>query len=627
MHKRISIKNHYHEIQLIVRRSMLALLVICLMIGLLIFRLAYLQIYKNELYTTLSTKNAIDLVPVEPTRGLIYDRKGILLAENIPVFSLDIIPQQVSDLQKTLAALDKIIDLSDSDISQFKKQLKQHRRFDEIPLKLRLSDEEVARFTENQYRFPGVLIRARLMRRYPYGESFAHVLGYVGRINTQELNEIDQINYSASHYIGKLGIEKFYEDELHGKVGYEEVENDASGKPIRVLKKINGLPGKNIYLTIDSGLQFAAEKALQGHRGAIVAIQPKTGQVLAMVSQPSYDPNLFVLGISQKDYNDLQHSEDKPLYDRALRGLYPLASTIKPYLALEGLQSGIANPEYSFNDPGWFKLPNSTHIFHDWRKNGHGRVNLPKAIAVSCDIFFYELASKMGIQRIDDILTQFGYGALTGIDLNGELAGIVASPEWKRKNKGTRWYPGDTVISSIGQGDMQATPLQLASAVATMSNRGKRFMPYLRLGEQMPGREYIPQQPVLLDPVRLTDEKYWDIVINAMQDVVASPQGTAYSQFGRNYSYTIAAKTGTAALSKRRNPNEEDKQENVPERLRDHHLFVAFAPVENPKIALAIITENSNNAIEAARAIFDYYLGGQQRVDRQSQNQAEKART
>lgn len=626
MHKRISIKNHYHEIQLIARRSMLALILICLMVTLLILRLAYLQIYKNELYTTLSTKNAIDLVPVEPPRGLIYDRKGIMLAENIPVFSLDIIPQQVPDLKKTLLALGKIIDLSDSDLSQFKKQLRQHRRFDEIPLKLRLSDEEVARFTENQYRFPGVLIKARLMRRYPYGESFAHVLGYVGRINSQELNVIDPINYSASHYIGKLGIEKFYEDELHGKVGYEEVENDASGKPIRVLKKINGVPGKNIYLTLDSGLQFAAEKALQGHRGAIVAIQPSTGQVLAMVSQPSYDPNLFVLGISQKDYNNLQQSEDKPLYDRALRGLYPLASTIKPYLALEGLQSGATTPEYSFLDPGWFKLANSTHVFHDWKKNGHGRVNIAKAITVSCDIFFYELASKMGIQHIDDILSQFGYGALTGIDLTGELPGIVASPAWKRKNKGTRWYPGDTVISSIGQGDMQATPLQLASAVSTLASRGQRFMPYLMLGQQVPGQEYIPQKPIPLAPVKIRDNNYWDLVIHAMQDVVATPPGTAYYKFGRNYTYTIAGKTGTAALSKRRNPDEEDKQESVPERLRDHHLFIAFAPVENPKLALAIITENSNNAVETARIIFDYYLGGQQRVDRQHQNPAEKAR-
>lgn len=602
---------------------MLAIFIICCLVFLLITRLAYLQIYKNLLYTTLSTKNAIDLVPVEPTRGLIYDRNGVLLAENIPVFSLDIIPQQVTDLPKTLAALGKIISVSDSDITQFKKQLKQRRRFDEIPLKLRLTEEEVARFTENQYRFPGVIVKARLMRHYPYGESFSHVLGYVGRINTEELAQIDQINYSASHYIGKLGIEKYYEEDLHGKVGYEEVENDASGKPIRVLKKTSGTPGKNLYLTIDSGLQFAAEKALVDHRGAIVAIQPQTGQVLAMVSEPAYDPNVFVAGISQKDYQELQQSDEKPLFDRALRGLYPLASTIKPYLALAGLESEATTPEFTIYDNGTFKLPTNSRIWHDWRRNGHGKVNLQTAITVSCDIYFYQLAYKMGIQAMDAILTQFGYGSATGIDLDGELPGVVASPASKLKNKGTRWFPGDTINSSIGQGDMQATPLQLASAVSTMANRGKRYTPFLLLGEQIPGKTYIKHAPTPLQPVQLKDEKYWDLVIEAMQNVVASPQGTAYQAFGRNYNYTIAAKTGTAALSRRRNPDEEDKQESMPEKLRDHHLFVAFAPVDDPKIAVAIITENSNNAIETARAIIDYYLGSQNAI-RQPENKAQQ---
>jgi len=588
---------------------MLAIFVITLFIGLLIARLAYLQIYKNTLYTTLSTKNAIDLIPIEPTRGLIYDRNGVLLAENIPVFSLDIIPLQVPNLGKTLAALGKVVDLNDNDISQFKKQLKQRRRFDEIPLKLRLTETEVARFTENQYQFPGVVIKARLMRHYPFGESFSHVLGYVGRINTDELGEIDQINYSASHYIGKLGIEKFYEEELHGNVGYEEVENDASGKPIRILKKISGTPGKNITLTIDSKLQLAAEKAMLGYRGAIVAIQPQTGQVLAMVSEPAYDPNLFVLGITQKDYQELQQSPEKPLYDRALRGLYPLASTIKPYLALEGLESGLTTPDYTIFDTGTFKLPNSSRVWHDWVRRGHGKVNLSRAITSSCDVYFYQLSTKMGIKLMDDILTQFGYGYLTGIDLDGELPGVVASPAWKLKTKGTHWFPGDTTNSSIGQGDMQATPLQLASAVSTMATRGQRYVPFLLLGEQLPGKTYLAHQPTTIDPIILSEKKYWDLVINAMQNVVDSPQGTAYGQFGRGYTYTIAGKTGTGALSKRRIPDEEDKQESMPEKLRDHHLFVAFAPIDDPKIAIAIITENSNNAISIARAILDYYLG------------------
>jgi penicillin-binding protein 2 len=630
MQKRIPIKNHYQEIQLIAQRSMLGLILLCCLIFLLIVRLGYLQIYKQNLYATLSTKNWLDLVPVEPTRGLIYDRKGVLLAENIPVFSLDIVPVKVQDLSKTLTLLKKIIALSDNDISQFRKQLKQHRRFDEIPLKLRLTEEEVARFTENQHRFPGVFVKARLMRHYPFGQRFSHVLGYVGRINTQELNEIDAINYSASHYIGKLGIEKYYEDELHGKVGYEEVENDASGKPVRILKEIKANPGKNIYLTLDSGLQSVAEKALAPQKGAIVAIEPATGQVLAMVSQPSYDPNNFVLGINQKDYKSLQESESRPLYNRASRGLYPFASTIKPYLALQALNTGTLTQEHTIFDPGWFQLRNYSHRYHDSTKHGHGTVNMSNAIAYSCDTYFYELARKLGIRRMGDILTQFGFGQVTGIDLDEEVTGVVASPDWKRKTKGIRWYEGDTVISGIGQGFMQATPLQLAVATATLANRGQRFMPYLLLGEQLSDKTYAPQAPIPLDPVTLNDNNYWDIVIEAMQEVVASPRGTA-RRYGRQHTYTIAAKTGTAQLISRRNPDEEDnKQTTLPEKFRDHHLFIAFAPVDKPKIALAIVTENSNTAIEAARALFDYYLAEKpnpevkQYANRPAQNKTEQ---
>lgn len=625
MQKRIPIKNPYREIQLVTRRSLIGVMLISLLILALIFRLAYLQISKHDIYTTLATQNWLDLVPIEPTRGLIYDRNGIMLAENIPVFSLDIVPYEVPNLKSTLNGLSKIISLSDSDLTQFQKQLKQHRRFDDIPLKLRLTDDEVARFTENQYRFPGARIQARLMRSYPYGESFTHVLGYVGRINAQELNEIDTINYSASHYIGKLGIEKYYEEELHGYVGYEQVENDASGKPIRVLKEIRSVPGKNIYLTIDSRLQFVAEKALKGHRGAVVAIEPATGQVLAMVSQPGYDPNLFVTGISQKDYQALQQSPDRPLYDRALRGLYPLASTIKPYFALQGLESGVITVKSTLYDPGWFELPNRSHTYHDWQRGGHGIVNVEKAIIKSCDTFFYDLASKMGIHRMDNILNAFGFGALTGIDLRGEMPGVVASPEWKKSMRGARWYQGDTILSGIGQGYMQATPLQLAVAAATLANRGQRTIPYLLLGSQMPGKPYLPLQPIPLEAVPMKDPRNWDTVIRAMQSVVDSPQGTAY-RFGRQHSYTIAGKTGTAqVIRKRGNPDEEDNQNSLPERLRDHHLFIAFAPVDQPKIAVAIVSENSSIAIEVARAMFDSYLGTQPNATRSDETKVQKA--
>jgi len=617
MQKRIPIKNHHREIQLTQIRCLVVFIVICILILCLLFRLIYLQINKHDMYTTLSNNNWLGLVPIEPTRGLIFDRNGVLLADNIPVFSLDVIPFEVRNMDKTLAELTHIVSLSDEDIFQFKKQLKQHRRFDEIPLKLKLSEQEVARFSENQHRFPGVMIKARPIRYYPFGNSFSHVVGYVGRINTQELKEIDQGNYSASHYIGKLGIEKFYEEELHGTVGYQQAENDASGKPLRILKEINSVPGKNIYLTIDSGLQLEAEKALKDIRGAIVAIQPATGQVLAMVSNPGFNPNLFVSGISHDDYKALRDSPDRPLYDRSLRGLYPLASTIKPYLALQGLNSGIISEEYNTYDPGWFTLKNSEHEYRCWVHTGHGNVNVSRAITSSCDTFFYELSTHMGIRRIDSILEQFGYGSPTGIDLDHELGGNVPSPEWKKKVHGTSWYEGDTVISAIGQGYFQATPLQLASAVATLANRGKRFVPYLMLREQHADGSITEQTPTALEPVTLANEDTWDVVIDAMKEVVESPQGTAY-RFGRDHEYTVAAKTGTAQVISRRgnNGDAEDLQSEIPERLRDHHLFIVFAPVENPQIALGIITENSSFAIEAARSLLDYYLGKKQNGNR-----------
>lgn len=616
MYKRIPIKNHQKEIQLVAKRAMQALVLICIMIGLLTLRLAYLQLYKNDMYSTLSTKNWLDLIPIEPTRGLIYDRNGVLLAENIPVFSLDVIPIKVSNLAQSLKEVRTIVSISDDEVSQFKRQLTQHRRFDEIPLKFRLSEEEVARFTENQYRYPGFLVKARLMRHYPFGESFSHVLGYVGRINIEELNRIDPINYSASNYIGKLGIEKFYENDLHGLVGYEQVESDASGKPLRVIKEIKGQPGKNLYLTLDSGLQLLAEKALVGQRGAVVAIDPNTGQVLALVSEPGYDPNVFVSGISQKDYKVLQTSEDRPLFNRAVRGLYPLASTIKPFLALEGLESGVITADDTIDDPGWFQLPNYSHLYHDWRSKGHGTVNMARAIMESCDTYFYDLASEMGIRRMDQILMQFGFGQSTGIDLDDELPGTVASPEWKMKMRGVHWYEGDTVISGIGQGFMQATPLQLSSATATLALRGKRFAPYLLLGEQTPGSTYNLTQPIPLDEVTLRDKAYWDAIINAMQTVVSSAYGTGY-HFGQNRNYTIAGKTGTAQVVARRGDiRDETDQTTLPEKLRDHHWFIAFAPANKPVIAIAVITENSNAAIPAARLLFDYYLGPKQNANR-----------
>lgn len=600
-------KNIRHEVKLTAHRSWAVLITMIMLALLLVCRLAYLQIHKNQLYTTLSINNSMDVVPLEPTRGLIYDRHGILLADNIPVFSLDVIPDKIKNIAVMLVEIAKIIPLSDSDLKLFYKQLKQHRRFEEIPLKLRLTENEVIHFTENQHRFPGFLIKARLMRHYPFGNSFSHILGYVSQINSEELKKIDSANYSASHYIGKLGVEKYFEDELHGTVGYQEVEVDANGHPIRILKQTNPVRGKNLFLSIDSHLQLAAEKALMGHRGAIVAIEPSTGQILALVSLPSYDPNLFVLGISSSDFQKLQQLADHPLYNRAVRGLYPLASTIKPYLALEGLDSQVIFPEDTIYDPGWFMLEKSDHVFRDMK--AHGTVNLSRALTTSCDVYFYILAMKLGIKRIDDILHRFGFGEASGIEMEEEITGVVSSPEWKRKNKKTAWYEGDTIISGIGQGYMQATPLQLAVGVATLANRGKRFVPTLLLGQQDAGKPFETQTPVLMDNIVLQNDIHWDTVIQAMQKVVDSPEGTA-RRFGPHAKYTIAAKTGTAQVhAKKIDEDGLEDQSKMVEKLRDHGLFIVFAPIKEAKIALAIIVENDRlAAVPIAKQILDYYL-------------------
>lgn len=606
---RIPFKNISHEVQLTARRSWLALLVMLILTFFLVGRLAYLQLYKNLLYTTMSIHNAMDLVPLEPTRGLIYDRNGVLLADNTPVFSLDVIPDKAHNLAKMLSEISKLINLSESDLTLFQKQLKQHRRFEQIPLKLRLTEVEVSRFAENQHRFPGFLIKGRLIRHYPLSGSLSHVLGYLGQINSDEFSHLDSANYSASHYIGKLGIEKYYEEDLHGKTGYQEVETDANGEAVRILKQTKPIPGKNLYLSIDSKLQLQAEKIMAGHRGALVAIEPGTGQILALVSMPSYDANLFVLGISSADFKHLQQMPDHPLYNRAVRGLYPLASTIKPYLALEAVDKELIAPEDTIYDPGWFMLNNSEHVFRDM--HAHGTVNLSRAITTSCDVYFYDLSTKMGIRRIDEVLHRFGFGEVSGVELDEEVPGVVSSPEWKRRVKKTPWYEGDTVISAIGQGNMQATPIQLAAAVSTLANRGKRMVPSLLYKQQEPEKPVEYQAPILLDTVTLRDEENWDLIIQAMQKVVDSPEGTAH-RFGPHPGYTVAAKTGTAQVhAKRQDEDGLENQQKLPEQFRDHGLFVAFSPVDKPKIAIAIIIENDRlAAVPIAKQLLDYYLTG-----------------
>lgn len=599
------LKNLLRETRLFNQRILIMAIAIIVCSLLLLVRLGQLQIIQGQRYKTLSTQNEVSLIPIAPTRGLIYDRNGILLAKNIPVFSLTITPHKVKHLAKTIQELQQIIPISAENIHQFKRQLRQHRRFEPVPLRLKLNPTEVARFAVNQYRFPGVMVKASLIRQYPFGADLAHVLGYVGRINERDLLHLNASNYSATNFIGKVGLEKFYEPLLHGQVGYEQVETDASGRTVRTLKRIPPQPGANIYLTLDSKLESVAEKALNKHRGAIIALDPNNGEVLAMVSTPSYDPNLFVHGISNKAFHQLATSKEQPLYNRAIRGQYPLASTIKPFISLAALDSKTVTPSYKIYDPGTFKLPNSSHIYRDWKTSGHGWISITRAIIVSCDTYFYNLANLMGINHIASMLNQFGFGQATGLDMGEELTGLVPTPQWKMGYKGHPWYPGDTLISGIGQGYMLTTPIQLAQATAALATRGTRYKPHLL--QKIAGSNQLDKiiKPQILPPVNIQHPWVWKTVLHAMQGVIKDHEGTGF-RFGHHAKYSVAAKTGTAQIFSSHHAPHQDS--NLPKNLRDHSLFIAFAPFNHPRIAIAVVVENSALAPNLARKVIDAYL-------------------
>lgn len=599
----LTLRNRTRENFLFQKRLLIAIFIVCVASLLLVSRLVYLQIFQYSHYTTLSTSNDIDLHPIPPRRGLIFDRNGLLLATNRPAFNLVITPDKVDDIDQMITRIKNIIPLSDSDIALFKIQMDQHLRFDQVPLKLKLTPEEVAKFSINRYLFPGVEVKAQLIRQYPLYNAFAHVIGYVGRINSQDLANVDPTNYAGTNFIGKVGIEKYYESQLHGTVGYEKVETNASGQTVRTISKMAAIKGEDLYLTIDTALQIAAEQALGNDRGAVVAIQPSTGQILALVSQPSYDPNLFVEGINDQNFQTLQNDQSFPLYNRALRGLFAPGSIIKPFIAIEGLDEKATTPSFELFDPGWYKVPGTEHLFHDWKLDGHGWVNITKAIIESCDTYFFDLAHKLGIKNIDLILQQFGFGQLTGIDMGEELPGNVPTPEWKLVHRGTAWYPGDTVQVGIGQGFLQITPLQLAVATATLANRGKHFKPYLLYQTSAPDGSITKQDPSEEDPVILQNPKNWETVINAMTKVIS--EGTGY-RFGQS-KYSVAAKTGTAQLFSVKH-DENNPNKVIPIRLRNNSTFIAFAPVDHPKIAIAVIDQNNTTAPEIARKVLDQYL-------------------
>lgn len=612
MNRRITIKDPQREVATYTRRILVSAVVILAGAGLLIGRYFELQILHYSDYATRSDRNRIHVQSVAPTRGLIFDRNGNLLADNRPSYMLAIVKERVKNLNATLADLRSLLGLDDDDIKAFRERLGNRRPYEPVPLKFDLSEAEIARIAVNSYRLPGVEVKAELKRYYPYGEIYAHVLGYVGSINERELRSVDPVNYAGTHTIGKTGLEKYYESWLHGKVGSENVETNARGRVLRVLDRTDPVPGHDLILYLDTAVQRAAFKAMGSHRGAVVAIDPNTGGVIAMVSTPSFDPNLFVGGISPAKYRELSRSHDLPLFNRAVLGQYPPGSTIKPIFGLAGLQYGVITPQFAINDPGWFQLPNDTRYYRDWKKWGHGpHVDLHEAIVQSCDTYFYELAYHLGIDRMHAFASKFGLGRPTGIDLAHERSGLLPSRQWKEHYKRMPWFPGETLSAGIGQGYVLVTPLQLAVATAAIASRGELVTP--RLLKSVSGE--LPEPPHR-EPIELKNPEYWNDVINAMADVVHSIHGTAH-RIDRGLKYTMAGKTGTAqviGISRTEGYNPEE----IAKHNRDHALFIAFAPVDHPEIAVAVVVENgehgASTAAPVARKVIDTYLLGQDKT-------------
>ncbi len=608
-----AIKDHKKEARLFTLRVVLGLLCVLILLSLLISRMAYLQLESHQHFTTLSEKNRLRLLPEPPIRGLIYDRQGRVLAENIPSYTLVITPERVDDIERTVARLAAIVEISEFDIQRFEKQRKRSRRFHSIPLRFRLSDEEVARLAVDRHQFPGVDVEARLMRHYPFNELSVHALGYVGRISERELAQLDHAQYAGTDYIGKAGIEKSYAKLLHGTVGYKRVESNSRGRTLRTLENVPPVPGDNIYLSLDIDMQRAAKNAMNGENGAVVALDPRNGQVLAMISTPEYDPNWFVNGINSTRYNSLSQSKEQPLFNRFLQGRYPPGSTLKPFTGLGAMELGLLDERDHTNCHGWMTLPGNERRYRDWKKQGHGRTDMQKAIVESCDVYFYELAMKMSIDQMYDFLVQFGFNQRTGIDLGGESSGLVPSSEWKKRIKGERWYLGETLISSIGQGFNLTTPLQLAVATGTLAMGGKRMYPQLLLQiEDVLSGTLQAQTIKQAHQVTVHNSENWAYMIDAMKKVVNSPRGTARGIHSETF--VIAGKTGTAQVFGIAQDEEYDV-EKISKKLHDHALFIGFAPIDKPEIAVAVIVENggSGGAVAApvARAVMDVYFGKQ----------------
>ena len=619
------IKDHHSERQLFISRVVLSIVVGVIALGLVVARLVQLQVFEYENYMARSQGNRVRMEAVPPIRGLVFDRKGRVIAENLPAYQLELIPEQVGDIDETLSRLADIGLIERDDIPRLRELSQSGPRFKPVPLKVRLSDEEIADFAIQRPRFPGVDFQPRLIRHYPHGEAVAHAVGYVGALSAEDLQRVDPSRYAGSSHAGKTGIEANRESDLHGHSGYRHVVTNARGRQVAAESRdlsdtlpADQLPepGHNVYLSIDLDLQLLATRMLDGWRGAVVALDPWSGEILALVSAPTFDPNMFAVGMTQAQFSEVQNNPDRPLFNRAVRGTYPPGSTIKPMLALAALASGATNLTRKRVCTGYYQLPDIEHRYRDWKPEGHGPVDLHDAIAQSCDVYFYEISTEIGIDRMAYYLKQFGLGSETGVDIGGEKAGIVPSQQWKRNNFSTRdqqrWYDGETVIASIGQGYMLASPLQLANAAAALATRGIQYRPHMTAAIENPVTgDRTLTRPESLGQVEIDNEFYWNSVINAMNDVLQHPRGTAFAA-GGNAPYSMAGKSGTAQVFSVAQ-EEEYEEEDVAERLRDHALFISFAPVDAPRIAVAVIVENGSSgsrvAAPIARAIMDHHLG------------------
>jgi len=585
--------------------SVFIFLLLCVLAG----RIAYLQTAQYEKYKLKSDKNRVQIETIPPPRGLIYDRNGVLLAENISSHTLIMVKERVKDVEETLTYLKTIIDISEREERQFRKNLERRERpYEKVVIKSQLKEEDIAQVMVNRPFLPGVDIEARLIRHYPHKELYAHGVGYVGKINDVEKPKLDPERYKRTTHIGKVGVEKTYESTLHGEVGYRVVEVNAKGRFLRTVEEKQPTPGDDLVLTLDSRLQNVAAQEMSNYRGAVVAIDVNSGGILASYSNPNFDPNLFVVGIPHKTYNSLNNDIDKPFVNRAVRGRYPPGSTIKPFVGLAFLEAGTTNWSYAIEDGGFYQLENDERLYRDWKRDGHGEVDLRDAMIESCDTYFYEVSVKTGVDQISPFLAQFGFGRNMALDVQGAIRGVLPDRAWKKKHRGRSWYAGDTLNMSIGQGFMVATPLQLATATALLARKGKALNPQ------------IAEQPIVASAEKVTadvvlkNENDWQRMFNAMEGVITARKGTARS-LRRNLSFSIAGKTGTAQVVGIAQDAEYDS-DALDERKRDHALFVAFAPVENPSIAIAVIVENGESASRTAgpvaKAVMQEYLLGAQ---------------